>query len=478
MNVLKRSSIAFLALASALATAQNRQTVPIDLGRVQTIQPDYVAMIDAKGNRVTPWQAVSPGIGVEVPAWLMAFDSMSTNTTSFNSYSSFYGAHTTPRHFGLAKKTFMAANDMNVRTSTIGGIAKRVRCGMVWQPSGGPQNLVIKFYTSKTCDIDPAAEGPAIGTKYSGIIIKKLAQAPSAQLVVDADLGNLAGGVPIPRVQGGGVITEFGTTDANGDFAEIPLGTWAAQPLLSNMNSPSEPYFPGSNPSSSGEYDWEDDTQNSPSIPQPNYFFEDYTNTTANGFFPYAEQYSNNTGSVAAGGILQPSTALFVDTNMRTISGTLTFSNYVSFGPLPVTAVVSVYEQSTGALLQAMEVPLSPTKGYLVPDPKPNTGGTYKVTVKVTHWLAKATSNVVTTGGNTVVNVTLPVNGDITNDNIIDIADYTQLATAFDKSASDFDWLIANEEGYRPFDSDINGDSIIDVADYSILASGFDGVGD
>lgn len=478
MIVVNRFSLLCCALVAIVASAQRGPTMPIDLRRLETITPDFIAQMDQNGQRIGPWRAVMPSVGVETPSWLMAFDSMSTNPTTFASYSNFYGTATTPRHFGLSKKTFMVANDMNLRTSTIGGIAKRVRVGMVWQPIGGAKDLLIRVYTARNCDIDPAAEGPAINVKYGGILIKKLNQAPSAQLVVDADLGNLAGGVPLPRVQGGALVTEFGTSDANGDFAEIPLSDWAAQPLLSNMTSLGEAYFPGTNPSSSSEYDWEDDTQNSPVIPQPNYFFEDYTNTTLNGFTPYAEQYSNNTGSAASGGILQPSAALFVDQNMRTISGTLSFANYLGSGPTPTTAKVDIYEQSTSALLQSMEVPLSTAKGYLVPDPKPNTGGTYRVVIKVTHWLAKGTSNVVTTSGSTTLNLNLPVNGDITNDNIIDIADYSQLALAFDKSASDVDWLVANEDGWRPFDSDLNGDAIIDIADYAILAASFDGVGD
>lgn len=434
--------------------------------------------MDHNGRQVGPWVAVHPTMGTEVPSWLMSFDSMSTNTTSFASYSSFYGAHTTPRHLGLAKKTFMFANDMNVRPTTLGGIARRVRVGMVWQPVGGAKDLVLKVYTAQSCDVDAAAEGPAIKTKYSGVLIKKLAQAPSSSLVVDADLSALAGGVPIPRAQGGAFVAEFGTTDAGGNFAEIPLGDWAAQPLLSNMNSPSEPYFPGTNPSSSTEYDWEDDTQNSPSIPQPNYYFEDYTNTTENGFTPYAEQYSNNTGSIAAGGILQPSSALFVDSNMRTISGTIILNNYSVTGPAPVTALITIAEQSNGTILQTMEVPLSSSRTYLVPDPKQTTGGTYRITVKATHWLAKATSNVVTTAGNTTFNVTLPVNGDIVGDNIIDIADYTELAASFSKTSADPDWLVERDSGYRPFDADLNGDAIIDIADYTILASNFSAVGD
>lgn len=466
-----------LALLSSVAYGQ-RVSYPADMAGLKTVSPDYVALMSATGERISPWTKVPSANHAEAPSWKMAFDSMSTNMVSWTSYSNFYGVGTSPRHFGLAKKTFMAANDMNLNSGVALGLARRVRIGLVWQPDSGAKDLVIKVFTAKTCDVDPSANGPAYGVPYSGVLLKKLAQAPASTLVVDADLSLLAGGVPLPGANGGAVVTGFGTTNGSGEFAEIPVGNWAAQPLMSNMTSPGEAYFPGTNPSSSSEYNWEDDSANSPVILQPNYFFEDYTNTTLNGFTPYAEQYSNDTGSTASGGILQPSVGLFVDQNMRTISGTIGLADYGTTSTVPYTATISIEDMSTNAVLQVMEVPLSSSRGYTVPDPRPTTGGLYRVSVKVSHWLRKAFSSVSTTAGNTTFNLTLPTNGDVNNDNVIDIADYTGLAFAFDSTSTDADWFVADANGLRPFDSDLNGDGLVDIADYTILALHFDGVGD
>lgn len=63
----------------------------------------------------------------------------------------------------------------------------------------------------------------------------------------------------------------------------------------------------------------------------------------------------------------------------------------------------------------------------------------------------------------------LLINGDCDGNNVIDIADYTILATAFDAIAGDANWDAR---------TDLNGDGIIDIADYTILALNFDAVGD
>ncbi|MBL8048574.1 MAG: hypothetical protein JNJ45_07830 [Chthonomonas sp.] len=69
-------------------------------------------------------------------------------------------------------------------------------------------------------------------------------------------------------------------------------------------------------------------------------------------------------------------------------------------------------------------------------------------------------------------------NGDVNGDNIVDIADYSYLAGAFDLDASAPNWLTADGNGIRPVDSDLNGDTNVDIADYTILAMNFDAVGD
>ncbi|MBL8048302.1 MAG: hypothetical protein JNJ45_06435 [Chthonomonas sp.] len=78
-------------------------------------------------------------------------------------------------------------------------------------------------------------------------------------------------------------------------------------------------------------------------------------------------------------------------------------------------------------------------------------------------WLKRKATMVLNNGASNL-NFTLP-NGDIVNDGIVDIADYSALATAFDAEPSSGNWNAA---------ADLNGDSIIDIADYAGLAAAFD----
>ncbi|MCE9560137.1 MAG: hypothetical protein K8R88_14460 [Armatimonadetes bacterium] len=462
--------------AISLGTAQTRIAHPIDLSRLTVVQADAVARMDAQGHRVGPWIAIPNNpFQTEAPSWQMAFDSMSTNPTSFVSFNNVYGATHAPFHLGLTKKIFMSANDMNLNPPTYGQTAKRIRLGMVWQPAGGVQNLIVKVSSCRKVDVDSSANGPAVQDAYSGIMILKTNQVASAQLIVEANLGLVAGGVPLPTSAGGGVVLAFGTDDGSGNFAELTVGQGSAQPILCNMTSPGEPYFPGTNPSSSHENDWEDDSANSPSITQPNYFFEDYTNTTALGVFPYAEQYSGDMGSAAGGGIYQPCVSLFVDTNAKKISGTLTLASLV--GPTkPKVADFEIYDPATSTVIDTVSAPISPTGAYSINDPRPTTGGSYRVRAKVTHWL-KAGADVNTTGGNGVANITLP-NGDVDRNNTVDLTDYTYLVTNFNMLSSSPDWLVADEFGISPSDSDLNGDGAIDLTDYTILVTNFNGIGE
>jgi hypothetical protein len=64
---------------------------------------------------------------------------------------------------------------------------------------------------------------------------------------------------------------------------------------------------------------------------------------------------------------------------------------------------------------------------------------------------------------NTGVNVRW-LQADINRDGIVDLTDYTILATAFNARPGDFNWNSA---------ADLNGDLIIDLTDYTILALQF-----
>lgn len=61
------------------------------------------------------------------------------------------------------------------------------------------------------------------------------------------------------------------------------------------------------------------------------------------------------------------------------------------------------------------------------------------------------------------------LNGDCDGNDIVDIADYTVLASAFGAVPGDGNWTVQ---------ADLNRDQIVDIADYTLLSGNFSGVGD
>ncbi|MBL8048449.1 MAG: hypothetical protein JNJ45_07180 [Chthonomonas sp.] len=106
--------------------------------------------------------------------------------------------------------------------------------------------------------------------------------------------------------------------------------------------------------------------------------------------------------------------------------------------------------------------------------------GTYRVTVKSSHWLSQRVLNVSlnnTTGTGTILHDLL--NGDCDGNDIIDVGDYSILAAAFDALLDTDPGTIGNQSSPNwDIRADLNGDGIVDIADYSILAGNFDKFGD
>lgn len=90
--------------------------------------------------------------------------------------------------------------------------------------------------------------------------------------------------------------------------------------------------------------------------------------------------------------------------------------------------------------------------------------------IKPSHWLQRNVVFNATTVFQTINTApTTFKNGDVNNDNVVDIADYTGLAAAFDSVYGGPNWN---------FMADLNADQIVDIADYVILARNFDMFGD
>lgn len=95
--------------------------------------------------------------------------------------------------------------------------------------------------------------------------------------------------------------------------------------------------------------------------------------------------------------------------------------------------------------------------------------GLSEIAAKSSHWLRRKSDPVtLVPGGTTPVSLAL-ANGDVNDDNEVDIGDYAQLSNAFGSVPGDPNW---NPE------ADLNGDLEVDIGDYAILSSNFGMVGD
>lgn len=167
--------------------------------------------------------------------------------------------------------------------------------------------------------------------------------------------------------------------------------------------------------------------------------------------------YTNGAGLTASHTI--PFT---VGGTLRTISGKITLQNWQKHVNQRMGWVE--VRTNTGSLLANHPLIIDRFGNYSV---QTTFAGNLNVAAKVSHWLSK-TRNVGT--GTTVTNMDLSLpNGDCTQDNIVDIADYTKLALAFDATPDQPNW----DE-----DADLNGDDVVDIADYTLLAQNFDLVGE
>lgn len=146
-----------------------------------------------------------------------------------------------------------------------------------------------------------------------------------------------------------------------------------------------------------------------------------------------------------------------------TLSQAVTLLDHIAAGSQPVT--VEVRNVGSTTPLQTFTPTLAGGTYTQVLDIAP---GNYDVAVRGATWLRKVSTvnfNSATVSGPAV---TL-WNGDVNGSNLVDIADYTDLATAFDSIPSSPNWNPG---------ADLNGDLVVDIADYTILATSFDLVGD
>jgi hypothetical protein len=94
--------------------------------------------------------------------------------------------------------------------------------------------------------------------------------------------------------------------------------------------------------------------------------------------------------------------------------------------------------------------------------------GDYVVRAKGSHWLTKSLGTVAISRNTTGLDFVL-INGDVNDDDQVDIGDFALLSSAFGSHAGDT-WFLRG--------ADLNGDQRVDGDDYAILADNFGRVGD
>ncbi|MBS1706490.1 MAG: dockerin type I repeat-containing protein [Armatimonadetes bacterium] len=464
---------------ASIAMAQSPRALPVvsvSPKSIEEVKADRVAPIGADGQ-IGPWiDLKSTGISRNAPTWVMAWDSMSTNPSTLAAYSGNpYGTSPGPQRIFLDDyRIYQVCNDMRMAGSTA-KFGRFARIGIFWNPNGtkpasGSGSCYIKI--TAAAKFDDSGYGPAADFLYSGIVAS-VSNLTSGSKFVTVDLSSTNLGMPLP-IGTGALQIEIGSIGSGNTFQKLQSPA-AAYPLWSNMLSPGEPQFPGTNPSGSGDLEWEDDTDPAlPGVNLSNYIFEDFSNTFLTGN-QFAEQYSLDYTSINKG-VLQTAAALFADTNIVTIGGTVNHED-VALG-VPKSVSIEIYDASTNSLLSTQTVPVSTSGKYVAFDPRQATGGNYKIYAKTSHWLRKL-NTVNTTGAISKTNINFSLqNGDVDGDNAVTIFDYLALSSYFDKNDSEFDWKLTDAGGLQPRLADLDEDGSVSIFDYVILSRNFDLNGD
>lgn len=156
-----------------------------------------------------------------------------------------------------------------------------------------------------------------------------------------------------------------------------------------------------------------------------------------------------------------------------TLQGTITPMNLTP-SIATVTANVEVFDGTGTSVALYTGVALDASGNFSIPNSLAD--GTYTIKANIDNgtWIKRKVDSVVVTGGAASgMSFTLP-NGDIVDEGIIDIADYSKLALYFDRNNTDPDWTTQDGDGISPSMCDLNRDTLVDIADYTALALAFD----
>lgn len=160
--------------------------------------------------------------------------------------------------------------------------------------------------------------------------------------------------------------------------------------------------------------------------------------------------------------------SLNVQGNPIPVSGTIDLTG-LAVSPAGRSVAIEVRDASKTVIQYSTNVTLNASGGYSLTLPSTLPPNTYTFWFKGSHWLAKSSGAVlVPISGLTALNVSL-LNGDVDGNNLVELADYLQLAASFDLSVGD--------AGFDA-EADLDGNGTVDLSDYLILAGNFDTAGD
>ncbi|MCE9559159.1 MAG: metallophosphoesterase [Armatimonadetes bacterium] len=148
--------------------------------------------------------------------------------------------------------------------------------------------------------------------------------------------------------------------------------------------------------------------------------------------------------------------------NSRPVTGTVTLGDFSAALPASM-----IFRFTKGSMVIERTGTVAPNGDFVCYGPV--TDGSYSVAVKYGHWLRQSIGAVnITSAGASGLSFTL-INGDVVDDNVIDLSDYTQLVIAFNAQPADPNWQAT---------ADLNGDLVVDLTDYTILVVNFNALGD
>lgn len=430
-----------VALAFAVtAQAQRPTPIALDSSNVQKIRAVRAAPVYANGT-IGQWVALESGQTPQVASYINGYDATNTDPAAVGTgiLMDYYGVTSAGPpgyswYFGWGYNTPWQIDDIILNPPASAKTASLYQNIVFWNPGGDPS---IPGGTASLAVFASAGQGfNPLGAGLSGVILDFGAQAGGVKWLL-GDLSTANFGFPLPAVQGH-LNVVLGNIDGGGNFV-FPVG--ACQTGFNTMAQPSDPLYPGTNPSGSTEFIYQDDNP------------ANWTIDTATEF--YSLDYGTGYGR------FQAVQGLFVDVNRPTISGTITLEDLDPGTPRPVTTMRVVVTDGVNTVSDQV-VNLGPNGEYEIVAPIAN--GTYNVYAVPTHWLIRSAQNLSFSGSSlSGVNISCE-NGDADQDNNIGIGDYAILSAAYGADPSAGNWDV---------NADFNQDDIVDITDYAILSSNY-----